>query len=131
MAIGGPDASLKNLYSFRGSRYQELVPSVDMLKPGRTGEEKSCIGWAYCAGTSEKDLFLLYFEKDCPKASLAGATPQSKYKALWFNPRSGNWIGAGVLSADSAGRINLPNFPDKSTRSKTDWALKLTLRDAR
>ncbi|NQT00889.1 MAG: hypothetical protein HQ580_02590 [Planctomycetes bacterium] len=121
---------LRTFILSEGSRYQELVPSVDMLKPSRTGEEKSCIGWAYCAGTSGKDLFLLYFEKDCPKASLAGATPQSKYKALWFNPRSGNWIGAGVLSADSAGRINLPNFPDKSTRSKTDWALKLTLRDA-
>jgi hypothetical protein len=122
---------LRTFILSEGSSYQELVPSVDMLKPNRTGKEKSCIGWAYCAGTSGKDLFLLYFEQDCPKATLASALPQSKYKALWFNPRTGNWIDAGVLSADSAGKINLPNFPDKSTRSKTDWALKLTLRDAR
>ena len=122
---------LRTFVLSEASRYQELVPNVEQLKPNRTGEEKSCIGWAYCAGTAGKDLFLLYFEKDCPKASLAGALPQSKYKALWFNPRSGNWIDAEVLIADSTGRINLPNFPDKSTRSKTDWALKLTLRDTR
>ncbi len=73
----------------------------------------------------------LYFEKDCPQANLSGALPRSKYKTLWFNPRTGDWIGAGVLSADSAGRIVLPNFPDKSTRSNIDWALKLTLRDTR
>ncbi|MCP4258837.1 MAG: hypothetical protein GY774_15240 [Planctomycetes bacterium] len=73
----------------------------------------------------------MYFEKDCPKASLAGAIPRSKYKAIWFNPRTGDWIDARILNADSTGRIKLPNFPDKSTRSKTDWALKLTLRDAR
>jgi hypothetical protein len=122
---------LRTFILSEASRYQQLVPSVDMLKPNRTGEEKSCIGWAYCAGTSGKDLFLLYFEKDCPKASLAGALPKSKYKALWFNPRTGGWIDAGILTADSAGRINLPNFPDKSTISNIDWALKLTLRDAR
>ncbi len=74
---------------------------------------------------------MLYFEKDCPKASLSGALPRSKYKALWFNPRTGDWIGAGVLGADSTGKITLPSFPDKSTRSNSDWALKLTLRGAR
>jgi hypothetical protein len=122
---------LRTFILSEGSRYQELVPVVELLNPSRTGEEKSCIGWAYCAGTPEKDLFLLYFEKDCPKAALAGALPKSKYKALWFNPRTGNWINAGIMNADSAGRIELPNFPDKSTKSKIDWALKLTLRDIR
>lgn len=122
---------LRTFILSEGSRYQQLVPRTELLKPSRTGEEKSCIGWAYCAATSEKDLFLLYFEKDCPKASLAGAMRTSVYKALWFNPRSGNWIDAGDLIADSQGRINLPNFPDSSTRSGIDWALKLTLRDIR
>ncbi len=125
---------MQHLRSFvlsEGSRYQLLVPSVGLVQPNRTGEEKSCLGWAYCARTAEKDLFLLYFEKDCPKASLSGALPRSKYKALLFNPRTGDWTDAGVLIADSAGGITLPNFPDKSTRSNTDWGLKLTLRDAR
>ncbi|MCH8120890.1 MAG: DUF4038 domain-containing protein [Planctomycetes bacterium] len=122
---------LRTFVLSEGRRYQNLVPSAEMVQPNRTGKEKSCIGWAYCARTAEKDLFLLYFEKDCPKAILSGALPRSKYKALWFNPRTGDWIGAGVLIADSAGRITLPSFPDKSTRSNTDWGLKLTLRDAR
>jgi len=102
-----------------------------MVQPNRSGKEKSCFGWAYCARTAEKDLFVLYFEKNCPQATLSGVLPRSKYKALWFNPRTGDWIGAGVLIADSTGKITLPNFPDKSTRSNTDWGLKLTLRDAR
>jgi len=122
---------LRTFVLSEGRRYQQLVPSVDLVRPNKTGKEKSCIGWAYCARTAEKDLFVLYFEKDCPKASLSGALPRSNYKALWFNPRTGDWIGAGVLSADSAGGIVLPNFPDKSTRSNTDWGLKLTLRDVR
>jgi hypothetical protein len=122
---------LRTFILSEGRRYQQLVPSAEMVQPNRTGEEKSCIGWAYCARTAEKDLFLMYFEKDCPKANLSGALPRSKYKALWFNPRTGDWMGASVLGADSAGRIILPKFPDKSTRSNTDWGLKLTLRDAR
>jgi hypothetical protein len=122
---------LRTFILSEGRRYQQLVPSAEMVQPNRTGEEKSCVGWAYCARTIEKDFFLLYFEKDCPKANLSGALPRSKYKALWFNPRTGDWMGASVLGADSAGRIILPKFPDKSTRSNTDWGLKLTLRDAR
>jgi len=121
---------LRTFVLSEGRRYQQLIPSAEMVQPSRTGEEKSCVGWAYCARTIEKDFFLLYFEKDCPKASLSGALPRSKYKALWFNPRTGDWMGASVLSADSAGKITLPNFPDKSTRSNTDWGLKFTLRDA-
>jgi hypothetical protein len=122
---------LRTFILSEGSRYQALVPSAEMVQPSRSGKEKSCLGWAYCARTAEKDLFVLYFEKDCPEARLSGALPNAKYKALWFNPRTGDWIGAGVLIVDSAGKIILPNFPDKSTRSNTDWALKLTLRDIR
>jgi hypothetical protein len=122
---------LRTFVLSEGNKYQQLVPKVELLNPSRAGKEKSCIGWAYCARTSEEDLFLLYFEKDCPKASLDGALPNSKYKALWFNTRTGDWINAGMLSADSQGRIRLPNFPDKSAKSKIDWALKLTLRDIR
>ena len=122
---------LKSFILSEERKYQELIPNVDLIEPNRSGEEKSCIGWAYCARTAEKDFFLLYFEKDCPKASLSGARSKGKYKALWFNPRTGDWKDTGVLSADSTGGIVLPNFPDKSKRSNTDWAIKLTLRDTR
>ncbi len=123
---------MRHLRSFilsEGRKYQELVPSVDLVEPNRSGKEKSCIGWAYCARTAEKDFFLLYFEKDCLRATLSGAPASGRYKASWFNPRTGRWLTAGVSTADSAGKITLPNFPGSLTKSDTDWALKLTLID--
>ena len=102
-------------------------PSRERLKPNASGEPKGFTGWAYCARTDKKDLFLLYFEKDCPRADLSGALFSSKYKAQWFNPRTGDWIDTGVVTADPDGDISLPDFPDHSEISKNDWALKLTL----
>jgi hypothetical protein len=97
--------------------------------PNRAGEAKSCIGWSYCACTEEKDLFYLYFEKDCPKANLSGAISKGEYAARWFNPRIGIWRDAGVLVADSAGLIDLPNFPGNFSKSRNDWAMKLKSTD--
>ena len=122
---------LKSFVLSEGDRYQQLVPNADLLQPNKSGKANSCIGWAYCAGSPEKDLFLLYFEKDCPQATLSAALSGRKYKASWFNPRSGDWLDAGVLIADSTGEIRLPNFPGNLTSSGTDWGLKLTLVDAR
>lgn len=110
-----------------GRRYQDLVPKRELLKPNESGDPKGYTGWAYCARTEKKDLFLLYFEKDCPKAELTGALFCSKNKAQWFNPRTGDWIDAGILNADPGGDISLPDFPDHSEVSQNDWGLKLTL----
>ncbi|MHC4573158.1 MAG: apiosidase-like domain-containing protein [Planctomycetota bacterium] len=117
-----------------GPKYQQLEPKVELLSPnksqpkGHTGWD-GCIGWAYCSRTADKDLFLLYFEKYCDKATLSGAALNRKYTARWFNPRFGEWINAGdgTLTADAEGKIALPNFPYDLTKSYTDWALKLTL----
>ena len=53
--------------------------------------------------------------------------------AEWFNPRTGEWSGAGtgLLRADRSGKLQLPDFPGglKTTRENEDWALKLALRD--
>ena len=108
-----------------GRKYQQLVPSKELVRPNESGEPEGYTGWAYCARTAEKDLFLLYFEKDCRKAILSGARPNCKYSAAWFNPRTGKWSSNGILTADSSGRIAIPIFPDNSDRSKNDWALKL------
>jgi hypothetical protein len=118
---------LRTFILSEGRRYQDLVPRENLIRPNRSGQLKSCIGWSYCARTKEKDLFLLYFEKDCPKANVSGAVFSGKYKAVWFNPRTGDWEDVGILNADSAGVIDLPNFPDNSFKSRTDWAMKLTL----
>lgn len=118
---------LKNFILSEGRRYQDLVPSENLIRPNRSGQLKSCIGWSYCARTEPKDLFLLYFENDCPKANITGAAFRGKYKAVWFNPRTGDWEDTDILNADSAGVIDLPNFPGNTFRSRTDWAMKLTL----
>jgi hypothetical protein len=120
---------LRTFILSEGGRYRDLAPSANLIKPNRSGEAKSCIGWSYCARTEEKDLFVLYFEKDCPKANISGAILRGEYEAVWFNPRSGIWRDAGVLSASSAGVIDLPSFPGNLTRSRNDWAMKLTLTD--
>ncbi len=123
---------MRHLRSFimsEGSKYQDLIPSTNLIMPNRAGDPKSCIGWAYCARTEEKDLFYLYFEKDCPKANLSGAISKGEYAARWFNPRIGIWRDAGVLVADSAGVIDLPNFPGNFSKSHNDWAMKLKSTD--
>ena len=122
---------LKSFVLSEGDRYQQLVPNADLLQPSRTGKEKSCLGWAYCARTAGKDLFLLYFEKDCPAAKLSGVLSKRKYTATWFNPRSGKWLDAGLLDAGANGQIILPNFPKDKNKSETDWGLKLALKSAR
>ncbi|MHC4369654.1 MAG: apiosidase-like domain-containing protein [Planctomycetota bacterium] len=114
-----------------GRRYQQLVPSRELLTPNESGKPEGYTGWAYCARTAGRGLFLLYFEKDCPKATLSGAQPGGEYSAKWFNPRTGDWSDAGVLTADSSGKILLPTFPDNSDMSKNDWAMKLTLSRSR
>jgi hypothetical protein len=53
---------LKTFVLSEGPKYQDLVPGVELLAPNRAGETKSCVGWAYCARTPARDLFLLYFE---------------------------------------------------------------------
>ena len=121
---------LKRFVLSEGAKYQQLVPQAELLSPGRTGKPKSCLGWAYCARTEGKDLFLLYFEKDCPRAELSGAAPGKAYDAQWFNPRTGQWTQAtgSPLPADAGGQIALPKFPGGKDASANDWALKLRLR---
>ena len=120
---------LKTFVLSEGRKYQDLVPGVDLLSPNKSGKPDSCVGWAYCARTASKDFFLLYFEKDCPRATLSGALPDGEYTARWFNPQAGDWLdaGTGVLAADRAGEIALLHFPSKLAKSDADWGLKLTL----
>lgn len=121
---------LRHLRKFilsEGPEYQDLVPRVDLVSPNKSGKPKSCVGWAYCARTASKDFFLVYFEKACPRAAVAGAQARRKYSARWFNPRSGEWSEAATLAADEAGRLALPAFPGDLETSRVDWGLKLAV----
>jgi len=122
---------LKTFVLSEGRKYQDLVPSVDLISPNKSGEPKTCLGWAYCARTADKDFFLVYFERDCPRATLSGAKARGKYQAQWFNPRTGDWAAASdeTLTADATGQIALPAHPGNKAKADADWGLKLTLVD--
>src|SRR5574340_147290 len=103
-----------------GRGYQELVPDADLVSPNKTAERLSYEGWAYCARTPDRRWFLLYFEKGWAGGVLRGALREGSYRARWFNPRTGEWTGAGELRADAAERAELPARPDGD-----DWGLSL------
>ncbi len=105
-----------------GNRYQELVPLPDLVSPNKTHDILGYEGWAYCARTPDKNIFLLYFEKGCPKAEVRGTRLNAFYEAHWFNPRNGSWkeFDGGMLTADNTGNIKLPALPDEM-----DWGVKL------
>ena len=119
----GAEVQFLRTFAFSlGRRYQELVPLADLVSPNKTHELLSYDGWAYCARTPDKDIFLAYFEKGCPKSQIRGAKLNSLYRAQWFNPRDGTWsdAGDGKVRASKIGIIALPDFP-----GDTDWGLKL------
>ena len=105
-----------------GKRYQELVPTADLVSPNKSYDILSYEGWAYCARTPDKNIFLAYFEKGCPRSEIRGARLNSVYRAQWFNPRDGTWtdVANGKLMASKIGIIKLPDFPEDK-----DWGLKL------
>ena len=107
-----------------GKRYQELVPLADLVSPNKTHDIRSYEGWAYCARTPDKNIFLAYFEKGCPRSQVRGAKLNSVYRAEWWDPRKATWQdvgGTGTLPSSVIGIIMLPDFPGDS-----DWGLRLT-----
>ncbi|MDD4591132.1 MAG: DUF5060 domain-containing protein [Parabacteroides sp.] len=118
-------AQMKHLRTFAfsvGRRFQELKPLSDLVSPNKSYDILSYEGWAYCARTSDKEIFLAYFERDCPRSQIRGAKLNSLYSAMWFNPRTGTFsdVGKGKIMSNQIGIIRLPDFPDNQ-----DWGLKL------
>jgi hypothetical protein len=120
---------LKTFILSEGRRYQDLIPSVELLSPNRSGKAKSLDGWAYCAATGSRDLVLLYFEQDCPQATLSGLPAGQNYQVDWYDPRTGRWLNeaaaSDAITVAADGTIRLPPFPGTKVKSDTDWALKL------
>ena len=107
-----------------GDRYQELEPMADLVSPNKTWDVLSYEGWAYCARTPDRKIFLAYFEPGCLQSEIRGAMVNSVYRAQWFNPRNGTWkdveVNEGRLASNNIGVMWLPVFPDNS-----DWGLRL------
>ena len=106
-----------------GKRFQELIPLADLISPNKTSAIRAYEGWAYCARTPDKEIFLAYFEKGCPRSQVRGTRPSSLYRAQWFDARNGLWqdAGNGTVRSSIIGIILLPDFPADS-----DWGLRLT-----
>lgn len=105
-----------------GARYRDLEPNAEWVSPSRSHDANSFEGWAYCARTPERDLFLIYFEHGCPSACLRGTIHNATYTARWFNPRTGEWSTPFELFANDREQIQLPVLPDDN-----DWALRIEL----
>jgi len=120
---------LKAFVLSAGRRYQDLVPCTDQISPNRAGKPKGVTGWAYGARTPQCDLFLLYFERDCPQVMLSGVRSGGEYRAQWFDPRTGRWSEPNMSPTvmASSDRVPVPQFPGEGATSRDDWALKLTL----
>ena len=41
---------------------------ADLVSPDKSQDILSYQGWAYCARTNDKNIFLAYFEKGCKKS---------------------------------------------------------------
>jgi hypothetical protein len=115
---------LRTFAEVRGQRYRALEPKADLVMPNKAGPDFSYFGWSYCARTGERDLFLIYFEKEAPsEANLRGVRAGERYRPSFFDPREGVWLNAGepVQVAPSA-ILTLPPRPDDR-----DWGLMLEL----
>ena len=122
--ISGTEVKYLRDFAFSvGPRYQQLQPDADLVSPSRNYDLRSYEGWAYCARTPDKDIFLIYFEKGAPRAQIRGARLNTDYRAQWFDPRTGEWqdAGGGVLRSNQIGMIALPDLP-----TPADWGLRLT-----
>lgn len=121
-ASGAEMAHLQAFVWSEGRRFQDLVPNAELVEPNRTHQLQGNVGWAYCARTRERDLFMVYFEAGCPAGRLRGAAYRADYRAHWFDPRQGAWSDPVILRASAECEIELPAKPNDD-----DWALKLRL----
>ena len=78
-----------------GKRYQELVPLADLVSPNKTSETLSYEGWAYCARTDDKKIFLVYFEKGCPNLRSVEHNSTVYIVHNGLIPGMATWIDAG------------------------------------
>lgn len=110
-----------------GKRYQDLKPASDQLEPRKApgSPEDGLDGWSYMMRTEEKDFALLYFENLAVAPTVEGFIPGKTYRLEWFDPITGSWLKPVALTADNAGKIIVPVFPQSEKISRRDWAAKI------
>ncbi len=120
---------LKSFVLSEGVRYQDLEPSHQNLHPqkSKSSSVRGLDGWTLMMMTPEKDFALLYFENQAELPRISGLKSKASYSFQWFNPRDGDWKAPEMIQSDRKGNLVLPNFPDGSNPSSTDWAAKIYL----
>jgi len=96
--------------------------------PNKAGDPRGYIGWAFCAHTPERDLFLLYFEKDCPqKVEIRMLRKNSTYIVKFFDPREGKWFSDPSIekvTTTETGTVFIERI-----QPELDWGMSLVLED--
>jgi hypothetical protein len=118
---------LKSFVFSEGGRYQQLQPYQHHLHPqkAKNSSVRGLDGWSLMMINQEKDFALVYFENRAELPTISGLKSNSSYSFKWFNPRNGEWKESQVIKADQKGILTVPNFPDGSNPSSTDWAAKI------
>ena len=111
-----------------GIRYQEMDLASQDLSNART-EAIKMDEWAFMLRDRDKKLAFLYFENGTVRQTIHGMIPEKRYRAQWYDPRTGQWSGmnGGTLVADGSGTIEMPPYPWGRKVSDNDWAAKLKL----
>jgi len=111
-----------------GIRYQEMDLASQDLSNART-EAIKMDEWAFMLRDRDKKLAFLYFENGTVRQTIHGMIPEKRYRAQWYDPRTGQWSGmnGGTLVADGSGTIEMPPYPSGRKVSDNDWAAKLKL----
>ena len=110
-----------------GNDFQDLALARDDVQPNQspTAPEDGLDGWAYMMRTPDKRLAMLYFENESVLPRLLNFNPGSLYAFQWYNPVRGEWKEKVMIKADSHGTLKIPEFPEKGSRSFSDWAAKV------
>jgi len=124
---GGYMQWLSKFLLSEGPRYRDLRLASDDLAPRKTegSKENGLDGWAFLMRTKEKDFGLLYFENQTRRARTSGWNPNASYRFTWYNPRTGEWQAASMLTADAKGEMQLPPFPGAADTADADWAAQM------
>ena len=122
---GGQLQHLRAFVTSIGDSYMELEPCRELVSPSESGPGNGFRGWAFCAATEDRRVFLVYLEPGCRSATLSGALPGAAYDALTFDPATGEWstLGDGIVAATPEGAIALPATP-----SDADLAIRFVAR---
>ena len=118
---------LRDFVLSEGAAYQHLELAREDVRPHKApgAPEDGLDGWSYMMRTPDRRLALLYFEHEAVRPTLHGFAPGASYSFQWYHPTTGEWGPAARVTADGAGTLRAPAFPEAPERPFADWAAKV------